>query len=305
MDLRRLVVFFVRACIAMLKERDGKLDLGIIYSPKSCNGAAVFTNNDVKAAPILYSQELFLEDAGAKFHAVVANSGNANACTGNQGLADARKMAKEAARHLKIKPHEVLVCSTGRIGVKLPMSKITSGIRDASEDVLDGFDGSRAFQKAILTSDTCTKSCSVLIETSYGEIAIGGVVKGAGMIQPDMATMLAFITTDAVVENQFLKSVLTTAVNASFNLITIDGDMSTNDSVILLANGNSGIKVSEETKDLALSFKQGVVTVCQSLAKKCVADGEKVTKFVSVKIEGAQNVQNADRVARSIANSLW
>ena len=284
-------------------KKDGKLDLGIIYSSKPCHAAAVFTTNDVKAAPVRYSQSLIL-DPEATFHAVVANSGNANACTGKQGELDAIKMAKETARHLKVQPNQVFVCSTGRIGVSLPMSKITVGIRDASEDVLEGFDGAKAFQEAILTSDTCTKSCAAVIDTPYGEICIGGVVKGAGMIEPNMATMLAFLTTDAKASNHYLQNVLQKAVNQSFNRITIDGDMSTNDSVIMLANGNCGIEVSYEDESLDHSFQKAVEAICQCLAKKCVTDGEKVTKFVSIKIKGAHSNEDAEKVGRCVSNSL-
>lgn len=287
----------------ILGKKDGKLDLGLIYSKKSCGVAAVFTTNDVKAAPVLYCQSL-LEDTDARFHALIANSGNANACTGKQGLANTIKSAKEVARHLNIHSKEVLVCSTGRIGVPLPMSRITAGIKDATDDVLNEFDGALAFQRAILTSDTCTKSCSAKIETSMGEVTIGGVVKGAGMIEPNMATMLAFLSTDAYAENTYLQPILKKSVDSSFNRITIDGDMSTNDSVILLANGNSGVELSKEKKSIQVAFAEAVTAVCTSLAKKCVSDGEKVSKFISLSIKGAPGDEAAEKVARCIANSL-
>ena len=283
--------------------RNGKLDLGIIYSPKPCIGAGVFTTNDVQAAPVRYSKQL-ISESGSTFHAIVANSGNANACTGNQGEVDTRKMASEVARHLNIHSKEVLVCSTGRIGVPLPMSRLTTGIRDACEDVKDGCDGARAFQEAILTSDTCTKSCSAKIHCSRGEITIGGVVKGAGMIEPNMATMLAFLTTDIQVSSTKLQDILKEAVEHSFNRITIDGDMSTNDTVLLLANGNSGIKLEEETISVQQEFADAVNAVCSCLARKCVTDGEKVSKFVKVLVKGAKDSDSALKVARCIANSL-
>jgi glutamate N-acetyltransferase/amino-acid N-acetyltransferase len=283
--------------------RNGKLDLGIIYSPKPCIGAGVFTTNDVQAAPVRYSKKL-ISESGSTFHAIVANSGNANACTGNQGEVDTRKMASEVARHLNIHSKEVLVCSTGRIGVPLPMSRLTTGIRDACEDVKDGCDGARAFQEAILTSDTCTKSCSAKIQCSRGEITIGGVVKGAGMIEPNMATMLAFLTTDIQVSSTKLQDILKEAVEHSFNRITIDGDMSTNDTVLLLANGNSGIKLEEETISVQQEFADAVNAVCSCLARKCVTDGEKVSKFVKVLVKGAKDSDSALKVARCIANSL-
>ena len=285
-------------------KHDGKLDLGIIYSKKPCSMAGVFTTNDVRAAPVCYCESLVKDESQTLFHAIVVNSGNANACTGRQGELDTKKMASEVARHLHIHSREVLVCSTGRIGEPLPMSKITAGIRDAVEDINNEYDGAKAFQEAILTSDTCTKSCSVKFSASVGEITIGGVVKGAGMIEPNMATMLAFLTTDISASNSELQVILKNAVDQSFNRITIDGDMSTNDTVLILANGNSGIKLCEESKKVQESFIEGVKTVCKTLAHKCVSDGEKVTKFVKMKVVGAKTSEEAEKVARCIANSL-
>ena len=284
-------------------KRDGKLDLGIIYSKKPCSVAGVFTTNDVRAAPVLYCEEL-VQDEKTTCHAIVANSGNANACTGRQGELDTKKMAAEVARHFNIHSKEVLVCSTGRIGEPLPMSRITAGIRDATDDILQEYDGAKAFQEAILTSDTCTKSCSVKITASLGEITVGGVVKGAGMIEPNMATMLAFLTTDLGASNTELQSILAEAVNKSFNRITIDGDMSTNDTVLIMANGNSGIQFSKEPKKFQQNFAEAVEAVCATLAKKCVSDGEKVTKFIRVRVTGAKTSKTAEKVARCIANSL-
>jgi len=237
-------------------------------------------------------------------HAIVANSGNANACTGRQGELDTKKMAAEVARHFNIHSKEVLVCSTGRIGEPLPMSRITAGIRDAADDIIQEYDGAKAFQEAILTSDTCTKSCSAKISATVGEITVGGVVKGAGMIEPNMATMLAFLTTDLGASNAELQSILAEAVNKSFNRITIDGDMSTNDTVLLMANGNSGIQFSKESKKFQQNFVEAVEAVCAALAKKCVSDGEKVTKFVRMKVTGAKTPEDAEKVARCVANSL-
>ena len=296
--------FFCSGVHCDVKEKnDGKLDLGIVYSKRPCSAAGVFTTNDVKADPVRYSQKL-LSDPAATFHAIVANSGNANASTGEQGYSDSAKMASEVARHLNLHSKEILVCSTGRIGVRLPMSRITIGIRDATEDARQELDGAKAFQEAILTSDTCTKSCSAKFKTPTGEITIGGVVKGAGMIEPDMATMLAFLTTDASVSNSYLQGVLKDAVGRSFNRITIDGDMSTNDSVLLLANGNSGVEIEKESSSIKNLFSQAVEAVCACLARKCVSDGEKVTKFVKVKVRGAPDHPAAEKVARCIANSL-
>jgi glutamate N-acetyltransferase/amino-acid N-acetyltransferase len=213
-------------------------------------------------------------------------------------------MASETARHLKTHSREILVCSTGRIGVQLPMTKVTTGIAHACQDVLDELDGGKAFQEAILTSDTKTKSCSAQIETASGKITIGGTVKGAGMIEPNMATMLAFLTTDASVSSSFLKECLAEAVQKSFNLMTIDGDMSTNDSVLFLANGFSRVTVEDEPESTRSEFKEAVVQICKTLARKCVTDGEKVTKFVELRVEGAAHEKDAEKVARCVANSL-
>ncbi len=284
-------------------KRNGKLDLGIIYSKKPCSVAGVFTTNDVRAAPVRYCESL-IKDEKTLCHAIVANSGNANACTGRQGELDTKKMAAEVARHFNIHSKEVLVCSTGRIGEPLPMSRITAGIRDAADDIIQEYDGAKAFQEAILTSDTCTKSCSAKISASVGEITVGGVVKGAGMIEPNMATMLAFLTTDLGASNAELQAILAEAVNKSFNRITIDGDMSTNDTVLLMANGNSGIQFSKESKKFQQNFAEAVEAVCAALAKKCVSDGEKVTKFVRMKVTGAKTTEDAEKVARCVANSL-
>ena len=287
----------------IMGKNNGKLDLGVIYSKRPCTVAGTFTTNDVKASPVRYCMEL-LNDSNQVFHGVVANSGNANACTGKQGDLDCAKMGSETARHLKVHAREILVCSTGRIGVQLPMSRVTAGIAHACQDAIDELDGGKAFQEAILTSDTCTKSCSAQIDTPSGKITIGGTVKGAGMIQPDMATMLAFITTDAEVSSSFLNSCLSNAVKQSFNRMTIDGDMSTNDSVLFLANGFSRVKIEEESGDIQAKFKDAVLHICKTLARKCVTDGEKVTKFVELQIDGAPSNEDAEKVARCIANSL-
>ena len=282
-------------------KRDGKLDLGIVYSSKPCNAAAVFTTNDVKAAPVLYSQSLLL-NKNAKFHAVIANSGNANACTGKQGLADSKKMGSETARHLKVREDEVLVCSTGRIGVTLPMSRITAGIRDASEDILGEFDGAKAFQEAILTSDTCTKSCSIKINTGRGEISIGGVVKGAGMIEPNMATMLAFIETNVSINKSNLKKYLNYCANLSFNAISVDGDMSTNDCVAFTSTNL--VKIDLKNKNNEKKLLEYAADFFIKLSSKIVKDGEGATKIIKLNICNAKTKTLAQEISRKISNSF-
>ena len=296
--------FFCAAAACNVRgKRDGRLDLGVVYSKRPCTAAGVFTTNDVKAAPVLHGMDLLAKRQDG-YHAIVVNSGNANACTGKKGEADAHLMASETARHLNLRPEQVFVCSTGRIGEPLPTSRITAGIRDAAADLKDEMDGGPAFQQAILTSDTTTKSCLATFDTPEGTIRVTGVAKGAGMIEPNMATMLAFLTTDAEVPAHLLRQALVDANAKTFNRITIDGDMSTNDTVLLLANGFSNVAVSEETPKWLDSFRVAVEKVCACLARKIVSDGEKVTKLVELAVEGAPNAEAAERVARTIANSL-
>ena len=199
---------------------------------------------------------------------------------------------------------EVLVCSTGRIGEKLPTSRITAGIKDAAEDLSEGVEGGRSFLRAILTSDTRTKSCFAEVEGDSGAYRIAGAAKGAGMIEPNMATMLAFLTTDAEVEPPLLRQLLQDVVGETFNKITVDGDMSTNDTVLLLANGFSRVRIASSDTVAVTAFREALGRVCRHLAKKVVGDGERITKVVDLKIDGAVDDSAAERVARAIANSL-
>ena len=217
---------------------------------------------------------------------------------------DTKKMASEVARHFNIHSKEVLVCLDRKDRRTAPDESTHWPHPDATDDIRQEYDGAKAFQEAILTSDTCIKSCSAKISAPVGEITIGGVVKGAGMIEPNMATMLAFLTTDIGATNAELQVILSTAVNKFFNRITIDGDMSTNDTVLMMANGNSGIQLGKESKKFQENFAEAVKAVCSALARKCVSDGEKVTKFVRIKVTGAKNTEDAEKVARCVANSL-
>ncbi|MFP6900269.1 MAG: bifunctional glutamate N-acetyltransferase/amino-acid acetyltransferase ArgJ, partial [Opitutales bacterium] len=283
-------------------KRDGRLDLGLIHSNRPCSAVGVFTTNDVKAAPVTYCMDLLAQPASIR--AVVVNSGNANACTGAQGERDARLMATETARHLGLGTDEVLVCSTGRIGEKLPMTRITASIKDAAQDLAEGVEGGRSFLRSILTSDTRTKSCLVEVETETGTYRVAGAAKGAGMIEPNMATMLAFVTTDAQVDPPLLGELLRGVVEETFNKILVDGDMSTNDTVLLLANGFSGIQVPVDDERRVADFHDALTRVCRYLAEKIVSDGERITKVVEVKVEGARDEASAERVCRAIGNSL-
>ncbi len=265
-------------------------DLGVVFSESDTTSAATFTTNKVKAAPVRISMDHL---RSGRVRAVVLNSGNANACTGNQGLADARSMAKATAKHLGLKAEQVLVCSTGRIGVPMPMDRIKAGIGT----LRPATGGSTAVAKAIMTSDTFAKEVALQVKTEDGVFRIGGIAKGAGMIDPNMATMLCVVTTDAVVPRATIRRVLRESVEDSFNRITVDGDMSTNDTVILLANGASGVEPTP------VVFRAALDEVTRTLARMIVSDGEGVSRFVEVEVQRAASRAHARRAAEAIANS--
>jgi len=275
-----------------------KKDLALIYSEEPCTAAGTFTLNKVKAAPLLISRYIINE--GKKIRAVLVNSGNANACTGDQGYNDALESQKLAAEKLNLKPDEILISSTGVIGKKLPMEKLKFGINKIVNHLSEcgGIDAA----EAILTTDTRIKSFAIKIKLGSGGITIGGICKGSGMIAPNMATMLGFITTDAIIETSLLQKLLSEAVGESFNKISVDGECSTNDMVIAMANGRSNIAILENTIDCQL-FKDGLNTLCLEMAKSIVADGEGATKLVKISVKNAKSKLDADLVGKSIANS--
>ncbi|MCH6256230.1 bifunctional glutamate N-acetyltransferase/amino-acid acetyltransferase ArgJ [Puniceicoccaceae bacterium K14] len=281
------------------KKSDKRLDTGVVYSLIPCAAAGVFTINAVKAAPVLQCQSL-LESEG-RIHGIVANSGNANACTGAQGKEDAAAMSLAASQACGVTDSSFLVCSTGRIGELLPMESLLETIKPLGEAAVAGAKDNESFGKSILTSDTKNKVCTAIFEIDGKTVTVGGCAKGAGMIEPNMATMLAFITTDIDAESEQLKTVLQKAVKTTFNAITVDGDMSTNDTVLLLANGESDVLLNAESEAL---FQEAVNQVCDSLADKIVADGERITKVVEILISGAANEGDAENIARAIGNSL-
>ena len=265
-------------------------DLAIVFSELPVAAAATFTTNKVKAAPVRISADHL---RSGRVRAVVLNSGNANACTGQPGLDDARSMAAETAGVLGLKPEQVLVCSTGRIGVPLPVDRIRKGL----QGIRLARSGGAAAARAIMTSDTVAKEIAFEIRTEDGAFRIGGMAKGAGMIDPNMATMLCVITTDAVVAKADLRQALRESVEDSFNRITIDGDMSTNDTVVLLANASSGISPSPGV------FRGALDGVTRALARMIVEDGEGVSRFVEVEVRRAATKADARRAAEAIANS--
>jgi len=275
-----------------------KKDLALIYSEESCSAAGTFTLNKVKAAPLLISQEIIKQ--GKKIKAVLVNSGNANACTGEQGYNDAIESQKLLSQKLKISPDEVLIGSTGVIGKKLPMEKMKSGISKIVNHLSEC--GGLNAAEAIMTTDTKIKSFALKVRLGSGDVTLGGICKGSGMIAPNMATMLGFITTDADVESSLLQRLLSEAVSESFNKISVDGECSTNDMVIILANGRSNIEVLENTIDCHM-LKNAINTLCLEMAKSIVADGEGATKLVKISVKNAKSKIDADLVGKSIANS--
>jgi glutamate N-acetyltransferase/amino-acid N-acetyltransferase len=277
------------------------LDLALVASEEPCHAAGVFTLNDVCAAPVLVCKEI-LTSPSAKVAGIVVNSGNANAATAEQGIVDAKEMSAIAQLETGI-GSPFLVCSTGRIGRKLPMQNIKTGIAAAAKALSEESQNSLDAADAILTSDTRRK-CATAQFTYEGKIlTVSGIAKGAGMIEPNMATMLAFLATDLDVDNAALKNTLVQACNKTFNRISIDGDMSTNDTVLLLANGKSGL-VPDDSPELLQAFREAVFMVCDNLAEKIVGDGEKITKLVELIVEGCQTEEDAEKVARCVGNSL-
>lgn len=289
---------YVAAATACGLKVSGNLDLALVYSERDCRVAAVFTQNQVVAAPVIVNRRT-LAGGRTAIRGVVANAGIANACTGAQGVANTRTMQKIAAASLGCDPEQILVLSTGVIGVQLPMDRVRAGIVAAARK-LSPAHGCLAAE-AIMTTDTRPKHLAVQVELPEGTVTIGGMAKGAGMIHPNMATLLALITTDADIAPARLQSLLHTAVNRSFNRISVDGDTSTNDTVLLLANGASGVTIADG--ESSARFADGLCHVCTELAKMIVADGEGATKFVTIHVSGAQTETEAYAVAGSIATS--
>lgn len=289
---------FRAAGVACGIKAKGGLDLALIVSDQPASAAAVFTTNKAVAAPVVVSRRQ-LAVSGGRVAAIVVNSGCANACTGPDGLAHARSMTQLTSAALACEPSGVLVASTGVIGVKLDMAAVQRGI-DAAAAALARAGGADA-ARAIMTTDPFPKEAATEIQAAGGSFRAGGMAKGSGMIEPHMATMLGFVTTDAAVEPALLQRALKEAVDATFNAITVDGECSTNDCVFALANGASTVRL-EET-DYAL-LVEALTSVCRPLAIGIVRGGEGATKLITVKIVGAASNDDARQTARAIANSL-
>ena len=274
-----------------------KLDLGLLISEQPCTAAGMFSTNKILSPSVtLTSQHI----ASGDCRAIAANSGCANACVGEPGLKDAKEMVTLAAHHLGLKPEEVLICSTGIIGVELPMALIRRNISNIQLSP----EGGHQLAQAIMTTDTHPKEIAISLKMDGRKVTLGGIAKGSGMIHPNMATMLCFMTTDAPVEPGFLKEALREAVNASFNMIDIDGDQSTNDSVILLANGVAGGEPITAGTVAAQAFQEGLNYLSTGLAKEIARDGEGATKLIEAVAEGAKTLKDARAVAREVVSSL-
>ncbi|MEW6034769.1 MAG: bifunctional glutamate N-acetyltransferase/amino-acid acetyltransferase ArgJ [Chloroflexota bacterium] len=291
--------FFAGAVHAGIKyQGEERLDLGVLYSEAPCAVAGMFTTSRVKSAPVVITRQRV---AGGTARALVANSGCANACTGEQGLADAREMARLISAPLGVPEENVLVASTGVVGVPMPMERIEEGL----ERIALARDGGHEFARAIMTTDTFPKEVAVAVSGGGLEYTVAGVAKGAGMIHPDMATMLCFLTTDARVEPGFLRRALKRAVDLSLNMVTVDGDTSPSDTVLLLASGLAPTPVGEIAggSTAGRTFQRALDHVCTELARCIARDGEGATRLIEVTVEGARTVREARLAARTIAGS--
>ena len=280
-------------------KKPGRLDLGLIFSELPAQVAAVFTTNKVQAAPVLISRA---RAKNGSCRALLVNSGNANACTGEQGMADALECGRHTAEALGLPDEELLLASTGVIGQPLPMERFRKGIQPLVDGLAVGTLDDIA--TAIMTTDTFAKIERRLGQAGGRSYCIQGVAKGAGMIQPNMATMLSFLVTDAAVEPALLQSAFSEAVDGSFNAITVDGDTSTNDTALIIANGAAGNPVIKAGTDEAAAFQTLLHDTLLSLAKKIVHDGEGATKFVEIRVVGAESNADAKKAALAVANSL-
>jgi len=289
--------FLFSACAAGLKA-SGRPDLALALVPDAASAAAMFTRNQIVAAPVTIGRS-HLRASRGRVYALIVNAGNANCATGKQGLDAAKNVCTELARELNIEPAQVFPSSTGIIGVPLPTGKITASLSRLAVTAKSGLEAFDSFADAILTTDTRKKIACQTITRKGNMVTLTGVAKGAGMIHPNMATMLVYLFTDVAASPTELQRCLRGVVDETFNSISIDGDMSTNDTVLMLASGKSGVALKKARKE----FERALKAVCRSLAQQIVADGEGVTHVVRLKIEQARTPGEARQVARAIANS--
>jgi glutamate N-acetyltransferase/amino-acid N-acetyltransferase len=283
-----------------IKESSRKKDLALIYSEKPCTAAAMYTTNKVKAASV---QESCKNTANGKLRAIIANSGNANACTGQQGIINAQQMMQLAAGILAVSPQEIVVASTGVIGVPLPIGKIENGIEALKTSLRNDEQGHTDALEAIMTTDIRKKEIAVEVLIDGKPVRFGIMAKGSGMIHPNMATMLVFITTDAVIPSDVLDESLKCAVKKSFNRLTVDGDTSTNDMIVIMANGEAGNQnITNGSADCKI-FSETLESICITITRMMARDGEGATKLVTVTVNGAKNEETAEILAKSVISS--
>ncbi len=294
--------FAAANCAAAIKYKTGRPDMAMIFSKSPCVAAGTYTTNVVKAAPVKWDREI--TDGGKEVHAVVVNAGIANACTGEEGFSYCRQTAKTVEEVLNVPFEGVCVASTGVIGMQLPMDRVNNGVRMLSKALDESENAGHEAAKAIMTTDTVPKEAGASFVTSDGkEVLIGGMCKGSGMIHPNMCTMLGFITTDCAISHELLLKALRADIEDTFNMVSVDGDTSTNDSVILLANGEAGNKRIESEGEDYLLFKEALNHVTKTLAKKIAADGEGATALFEVNVKNCETKAKAKVLAKSVVCS--
>lgn len=293
--------FYAAAAAAGIKY-EGRTDMALVYSKEPCVAAGTFTSNVVKAAPVLWDRSIVRESL-EKVQAIVVNSGIANACTGREGLKICEETAKEAGRVLGIPERSVLIGSTGVIGMQIPMDRVKKGIAELASSKAETLEAGEAASRAIMTTDTHNKQAAVSLELSGKTVTLGGMSKGSGMIHPGMCTMLAFLTTDAAIEKELLQKAVSEVVNETFNMISVDGDMSTNDTLLVLANGLAGNEEIREENEAYEAFKEALFFVCRELAMEMAGDGEGATKLIESQVVHADTKEHARILAKAVIQS--
>lgn len=293
---------FEAAAAAAGIKYEGRTDMALVYSKVPCTAAGTFTSNVVKAAPVLWDRAI-VRESGEKVQAVVVNSGIANACTGKEGMNICEEAAREAGRVLGIPEKSVLIGSTGVIGMQIPMERVKKGIAQLAAAKAGTLEAGEAASRAIMTTDTHNKQAAVTVTLGGKKVTLGGMSKGSGMIHPGMCTMLAFLTTDASIEKPLLQKAVSEVVNETFNMISVDGDMSTNDTLLVLANGLAGNEEIREENEDYKAFQEALFFICRTLAMEMAGDGEGATKLIESQVLHADTRDNARTLAKAVIQS--
>ena len=293
---------FEAAAAAAGIKYEGRTDMALVYSTVPCTAAGTFTSNVVKAAPVLWDRHIVREST-LPVQAVVVNSGIANACTGQEGMKICEETAKEAGKVLGIPDTSVLIGSTGVIGMQIPMDRVKDGISQLAASKSASLEAGEAASRAIMTTDTHNKQAAVTFSVGGKTVTLGGMSKGSGMIHPGMCTMLAFLTTDAAIEKELLQKAVSEVVEDTFNMISVDGDMSTNDTLLVLANGLAGNETIREKNEDYESFKEALFVICRKLAMEMAGDGEGATKLIESQVLHADTKEHAKILAKAVIQS--